>query len=852
VYSLGIDLGTTFAAAAVARSTGVEMFTLGDNTVVSPSVVFLQEDGTVVTGDAANRRAVSHPERIGREFKRRLGDPTPIMLSGATYPVTALLGALLGDIVQKVIAAEGQSPEWVVLTHPANWGPFRRELFGEVPSAAGLEGPLFVTEPEAAAAYYATSGRLADGEIVAVYDLGGGTFDATVVRKLPEGMEILGTPEGIERLGGVDFDEAVLTHVNYSSGGALSELDLGDAQTAVALARLRQDCVQAKEALSLDTEAVIPVFLPGRHFDVRLTRSGFEDMVRAPIESTIGALFRTLQSARLEPADLSAVLLVGGSSRIPLIAQMVAQALGRPTVADAHPKYAVALGAATLAAPSAQPVLAVPRGGREAAASAVRVDGVRARPPTAGAALTVASAQQGVVDASASPPLSGDALSPGVPQPRSGSADVGGRTVGYEPGTAGWNGAHARAGGTSAHQPTESLVAPHPGPGKPPSPPRGTARGSTSGGPASPSSPVRRVPVAVAAILVVVVVALGLALALWPSRPTGGAFPPVAGPPPPTAPEVTPTPTVPPPVSIPTPTVAGAFRVNGGPQAGAVTPDGKSAYVTSTSTNSISVVDLASNAVVASIPISAGPPEYVAFTNDGRFAYVSVYDPIRQIGNVIVVVDTASRTVTGSIPAEKYPYAMSLTPNGRQLYVPNHDADLVSVVDTATNTVINKIKVKPNPHAVGFSVDGRRAYVANHASNLVTVLDTKNGAVLAEIPVGHSPHSIAMAPDGSRIYVVNYDGDSVSVIDPAATAVVGTIAVQRQPQSVAFAPDGQHAYVVNDGSNTVSVIDTATSQVTATIRVGQTPTNIFVAPDGKHAYVTNISSNDVTVLNIAG
>jgi len=207
-----------------------------------------------------------------------------------------------------------------------------------------------VTEPEAAAAHYAASRLLVDGQTVAVYDLGGGTFDATVLRKLPGGVEILGTPEGVERLGGVDFDEAILSHVDYAADGALSELDLRDPQTLVAYARLRQDCILAKEALSVDTETVLPVFLPGRHFDVRITRSDFEDMVRAPIESTIGALSRTLHSAQVAPTDLSAVLLVGGSSRIPLVARMVAAELGCPTVVDTHPKHAVALGAATLVA----------------------------------------------------------------------------------------------------------------------------------------------------------------------------------------------------------------------------------------------------------------------------------------------------------------------------------------------------------------------------------------------------------------------------------------------------------------------------------------------------------------------
>jgi hypothetical protein len=107
--------------------------------------------------------------------------------------------------------------------------------------------------------------------------------------------------------------------------------------------------VLAKEALSVDTETVLPVFLPGRQFDVRMTRSEFEEMVRAPIESTIGAVFRALSSARVSPSELRAVLLVGGSSRIPLVARMVSDAIGRPTVVDSHPKYAVALGAATVA-----------------------------------------------------------------------------------------------------------------------------------------------------------------------------------------------------------------------------------------------------------------------------------------------------------------------------------------------------------------------------------------------------------------------------------------------------------------------------------------------------------------------
>jgi hypothetical protein len=250
------------------------------------------------------------------------------------------------------------------VNHPASWGPFRCVLFEEVARQAGLKNPFLVTEPEAAAAYYTASRQLADGETIAVYDLGGGTFDATVLRQQPSGVQVLGKPERIEGLGGVEFDKVILSYVNDAAGGALAKgsLNMRHRQSTVTLARLRQDyCTVAKEALSADIETIFPVFVPGGRFDVHLARSDVEDMVRAPIESTIRALSRTLQSAQVQPADLSAVLLVGGSSRIPLVAQMVSAELGCPTVLDTQPHYVVALGAATLAAHAAHPQYDPPR-----------------------------------------------------------------------------------------------------------------------------------------------------------------------------------------------------------------------------------------------------------------------------------------------------------------------------------------------------------------------------------------------------------------------------------------------------------------------------------------------------------
>jgi hypothetical protein len=183
-----------------------------------------------------------------------------------------------------------------------------------------------------------------------VYDLGGGGFEATMRAHATRGPEILGTPEGIDGFGGLDVDEAILSYVDDAVGGALARLDVDDARTAVALARLRHDCVLAKENLSLDTETVVPVFLPGRHFEIRLNRTTFDADAAVPVESTVDALSRAVRSAGLTAADVDAVLLIGGSSRIPLVVETVTREFGRPLLEGVHPVHAVALGAAALAA----------------------------------------------------------------------------------------------------------------------------------------------------------------------------------------------------------------------------------------------------------------------------------------------------------------------------------------------------------------------------------------------------------------------------------------------------------------------------------------------------------------------
>ena len=354
MYALGIDLGTTYTAGATWRDGRVEIASLGSRGTAIPSVVLLRQDETFLTGESANRRALTEPERVAREFKRRLGDTTPILLGGVPYSAEALMARLLRWTVDEVATREGAEPSAICVCHPANWGPYKMDLLRQAVRMTNLEQPVtFTTEPEAAAVFYAQGRHIDPGALVAVYDLGGGTFDAAVLSKTETGFAILGQPEGIERLGGIDFDAAVFSHVSRAIGDRLSELDEDDPAAVAAVGRLREECVEAKEALSSDTDVSIPVMLPNLTTEVRLTRTELEAMVRPALYESIEALRRALRSAGVLPEQLHSVLLVGGSSRIPIVAQMVGAELGRPVAVDAHPKHAVALGAAWVASGAA-------------------------------------------------------------------------------------------------------------------------------------------------------------------------------------------------------------------------------------------------------------------------------------------------------------------------------------------------------------------------------------------------------------------------------------------------------------------------------------------------------------------
>lgn len=349
-YWLGIDVGITCTVAAICRAEPgrralPEVIPLGNRSAAVSSVLYLGQDGQVIVGEAAERCALSAADRVVREVIRRVSDQVPVVIGGVPHSAPKVAALVVRWVVDQVAQREGGSAVGITITHPVGWTAETIQAMADALGGVDLPEVMFCPAPQAAAVNYAVQERLPAGATIAVYDLGGSSFDAAVVRKTgPATFSVLGVPEGIERLGGANFDDAVFAHVVAAVPALRAFAATGRVQRSVALCR--RECTEAKEALSTGTEVTIPVLLPEVQAQVHLLRAEFEDLIRPQVAQTVAALHRVLRSASVGPADLDAVLLVGGSSRVPLIAHLVSAELNRPVSVGADPQFATALGAA--------------------------------------------------------------------------------------------------------------------------------------------------------------------------------------------------------------------------------------------------------------------------------------------------------------------------------------------------------------------------------------------------------------------------------------------------------------------------------------------------------------------------
>ncbi len=363
-YVVGIDLGTTSTVAALCRPGGTALVVpLDGASGAVPSAVYLGADGSFLVGEAARRRALSDPGHVVRDLTRRVGDATPVLVGRRPVPPAEPAARFLAKLVDDVARREGGVAARVAVTHPASFGPHRTSALHAALAEQGLGSAMLVAEPVAAATGYAAGARVEPGATIGVYDLGGGRCDATVLRRERDGFAIVGAPEAVENFGGADLDEVVLAHVREALGPAWQELDPADPDVLAAVADLRREVVAAKEALSHDTEVLVRVALPGVRTQVRLGRAEFEEMIRPALAETAEAMRRALDGAATNPADLAALVLVGGSSRIPLVPQLLSEEFGRDVTVAPDPVGVVATGAAMLAGPGPRPPV-VPEPGR--------------------------------------------------------------------------------------------------------------------------------------------------------------------------------------------------------------------------------------------------------------------------------------------------------------------------------------------------------------------------------------------------------------------------------------------------------------------------------------------------------
>jgi actin-like ATPase involved in cell morphogenesis len=347
-WTLAIDYGTSNTAAAIALDGGAPQALLVDGAPRLSSLVVLDDDGTLVVGRKAENLVALRPEAVERAPKRRLGVVETVVLGDREVEVAECVAAVLRPVVKEALRQAGQeAPDRVVLTHPAAWTAARTDPLRDAAARAGVPDVELLEEPVAAARHYAAA-RVATGGYVAVYDLGGGTFDTAVLQRAADGFVLAGKG-GDQELGGEDFDERLATHV----AELIEELDAELWARTLAgeeiddrrrLAAFRQEVRTAKEVLSDST--VYSVVVPNLAHDLRVTRAELEDLVREPLQSTVSMLRDTIRDAGVAEDALAAVYMTGGGSRMPLAETLVFEVFGRRPTTYGDPKGVVALGAA--------------------------------------------------------------------------------------------------------------------------------------------------------------------------------------------------------------------------------------------------------------------------------------------------------------------------------------------------------------------------------------------------------------------------------------------------------------------------------------------------------------------------
>lgn len=342
---IGIDLGTTNSCVAVMEGGKPTVITNGEGLRTTPSVVAFTKNGERLVGDAARRQAISNPEHTISSIKRKMGTDFKVKIDRRKYTPQEISAMILQKLKSDAEEYLGSEVTEAVITVPAYFNDAERQATKDAGRIAGLTVRRIINEPTAAALAYGLDNEAA--QKVMVFDLGGGTFDVSII-EIGEGVvEVLST-SGDKRLGGDDFDQRISDYL-VREFKSLEGIDLS--RDKVAMQRIREAAEKAKKELSAasTTNINLPFITMnksgGKHLDLNLTRARFEELIYDLIERTALPVNTALTDAGLDPASVSKVLLVGGSTRVPAVQNKVLQLMGKMPSKTLNPDECVALGA---------------------------------------------------------------------------------------------------------------------------------------------------------------------------------------------------------------------------------------------------------------------------------------------------------------------------------------------------------------------------------------------------------------------------------------------------------------------------------------------------------------------------
>ena len=342
---IGIDLGTTNSCVAVYDGGEAKVITNPEGMRTTPSVVAFK-NGDIIVGQKAKNQMVTNKDTIS-SIKRKMGTSEKVSANGKEYSPEEVSAMILGDLKKTAEAYLGETVTKAVITVPAYFNDAQRQATKNAGKIAGLEVERIINEPTAAALAYGLD-KQDKAQTVLVYDLGGGTFDVSIL-ELGDGVFEVKSTSGNNHLGGDDFDERVMDYI-VSEFKKETSVDL--TKDKMAMQRVKDAAEKAKKDLSgmTTTEISLPFISQGTdgpiHLNMSLTRAKFEDLISDLVESTTEPVRKALKDANLSAKDIDKVLLVGGSTRIPCVQELVKKELNKEPSKEVNPDEVVAMGAA--------------------------------------------------------------------------------------------------------------------------------------------------------------------------------------------------------------------------------------------------------------------------------------------------------------------------------------------------------------------------------------------------------------------------------------------------------------------------------------------------------------------------